>query len=103
METQAVTVTTSGVKQDELKFNQSIGSLGLLNQYASSSDEDEDSSDDDSQNADSECESDSSIEEIEECPKLTSATNATELNTLANNILSSVMSRSNYRVASSDS
>lgn len=83
----------------------SIGSLGLLNQYASSSDEDEDSSSDDdsesgSDSDESEKESDdtSSIEVIE-APSDTDK----NLDAAAKSILDSVMSRANYRDVSSDS
>lgn len=89
---------------EKQSVTKTLGSLGLLNQYASSSDGDEDSSDDDddnNQNADSESESDSDDSgnvEILETP----AQEDKELNTLANNILNSAMSRENYRNVSSD-
>ncbi|XP_031626781.1 H/ACA ribonucleoprotein complex non-core subunit NAF1 [Contarinia nasturtii] len=77
-----------------------IGSLGLLNQYASSSDEDEDSSgsDDDSESEDNEDTDSSSNSQVIETP----AAEEKELNTIVNSILNNVMSRENYREADTD-
>lgn len=103
METKA---TEGKSKPEKPQANKSIGSLGLLNQYASSSDDDDDSSssDDDGASADSESETDddtgdSSNNEVLGTPALKDK----ELTTMANGILNSAMSRQNYREASSDS
>lgn len=92
-------------KSEAPKANISIGSLGLLNQYDSSSDEDEDSSssDDDGASADSESETDDTDDSSNAEILGTPAIKDKELNTMANNILNSVMSRQNYRDVSSDS
>lgn len=107
METQA---TEGKSKQEKSPANKSIGSLlgslGLLNQYASSSDEDDDSSsdDDDGASADSESETDDDTGDSSNNEVLgTPAVKDKELTTMANGILNSVMSRQNYREASSDS
>lgn len=91
--------------QSNLPTSKPIGSLGLLNQYASSSDEDEDSSssEDEGGSEENENESDdtdetSSIEVIEE-----PTNDDTQLDSAAKSILDSVMSRENYRDVSSDS
>lgn len=99
---------SNGENKDKQPAQKALGSLGLLNQYASSSDEDEDSSssddDDDSQDADSESESESDIADDSSNREVlgTPASKDKELNTIANNILNSVMSRENYRDVSSD-
>lgn len=97
--------TTSKAEQSKPQISNSIGSLKLLNQYDSSSDEDEDSSssDEDSPGADSESDSDDSSETSKDKAIGTPPQSNMELNTLANNILNSVMSRDNYREVSSDS
>lgn len=102
MESETVAAPKPPEKSPNPQIAPSIGSLNLLNQYGSSSDEDEDSSssDDDDESADSENDSsNSSNKGVVGTP----AKNDKELNTLANNILNSVMSRDNYREASSDS
>lgn len=82
-----------------------LGSLGLLNQYSSSSDEDEDSSsdddDDDESDSESESESEPDVPSNKEGPGIPPPNDA-ELNTIANDILNSVMSRENYRNVPSD-
>lgn len=103
METKAIEGKS---KPDKSPANKSIGSLGLLNQYASSSDEDDDSSsdDDDGASADSESETDDDTGDSSNNEVLgTPAVKDKELTTMANGILNSVMSRQNYREASSDS
>lgn len=104
MESETIAAPKPQKKTPHPQIPQSIGSLKLLDQYGSSSDEDEDSSsNDDDDSADSESESNDSRNlsnnEVLGAP----AKNDKELNTLANNILNSVMSRENYREASSDS
>lgn len=92
-------------KQHKTQIQTPIGSLALLNQYASSSDDEEEdsSSDDDSQNADNESESDSADNSSNNQAIGTQATDKEkEISSVAHNILNSVMSRDNYREASSD-
>lgn len=116
LKTNAVTVDVEAMQpKPYTAASSSIGSLGLLNQYASSSDEDEDSSESgssssSSESADSDTETESDDEDEEstavdnnvEMPNAPSAATETQLNTMANDILASVMSRDNYRDASSD-
>lgn len=93
--------TENHVPPTNVQTVKSIGSLGLLNQYASSSDDDADSSsDDDSGSVESESDSDdtSSIEVIEAPSDVDKNVDAA-----AKSILDSVMSRANYRDVSSDS
>lgn len=83
----------------------SIGSLGLLNQYASSSDEDDDSSSDSSSIDSTETESETDSDDDDSSVVSNNASNVakeTQLNTMANNILNDAMSRENYRDVSSD-
>lgn len=92
-------------KQQNVQVPVPIGSLALLNQYASSSEEEEDgsSNDDDSQDADSESESDNPDNSSNNKVIATQATDKDkELSSLAHSILDSVMSRDNYREASSE-
>lgn len=89
----------------------SIGSLGLLNQYVSSSDEDEDSSEssDDSDESETETETDTESDDssvinnnVEALDAPITTVTENQLNTMANNILASALSRNNYRDVSSD-
>lgn len=93
--------------------NSSIGSLGLLNQYASSSDEDDDSSDSSSSSSSESSDTESDDDDDDgsdsndastnvEMLNTSNATQENQLNAVANNILKDAMSRSNYRDASSD-
>lgn len=121
IQTNAVTIDVDAIQHKPYTAaTSSIGSLGLLGQYASSSDEDEDSSGSDSESCSS-SESDDSDTETEsddeddddaepvvvdnnvEMPNAPSVASESQLNTMANDILAGVMSRSNYRDASSDS
>lgn len=102
---QSVTMSNVAANQPKPQIANSIGSLKLLNQYVSSSDEDEDSSssEDGSSDADGESESDDISDSSNNKVLDTPTTNDKELNTLANNIFNSAVSRGNYREASSDS
>lgn len=101
-------IVSGEVKQQKPQIAGSIGSLGLLNQYVSSSDEDDSSSsssssgDSSSDDADTESESDDSTDASNNEVLGMPAIKDKELNTLANNILNTALSRDNYREASSD-
>lgn len=100
-----VNTNESSTNQKKQPDPKPLGSLGLLNQYSSSSDEDEDSSsddgDDDDSASESESESEPDVPSNIEGPGIPPP-NDTELNTIANDILNSVMSRENYRNVPSD-
>lgn len=116
----AIAIDIEAKPQKTQTATPAIGSLGLLNQYASSSDEDEDSSESgsdssscsssDSADSDTETESDDEDEDDEpkaiennvEMANASSAATENQLDAMANNILASVMSRNDYRDASSD-
>lgn len=91
-------------KQPQPPIRNSIGSLGLLNQYTSSSDEnesdtssgDENDDDDDSDSGNNTTGSSSNTEVPD-----TNVAKDKELNTSSNGILNSTMSRENYREAES--
>lgn len=106
-----MTPTKETIQQKSHPITSSIGSLGLLNQYASSSDDDEDSSDSssgssssssDSSDSESDDDDDSSEASNNVQMNTSNVTNENQLNALANNILNDAMSRSNYRDVSSD-
>lgn len=120
-QTNAVIIDVETKQQKPPAYVPSIGSLGLLNQYASSSDDDEDSSESssgsdscsssssESDDSDTEAESDeednddsNAVQNNVEMPTASSAPTDNQLNTMANDILAGVMSRNKYRDASSD-
>lgn len=114
----AITIDVEAKQQKPSAVAPSIGSLGLLNQYASSSDEDEDEDSSESDSSSSNCSSESDDSETEtesdedddssvvgndvEIVDAPSVTSENQLNAMANNILAGAMSRNNYRQASSD-
>lgn len=101
METETASMPSIEINAKPKEANTSIGSLGLLGQYASSSDEESDSSSsDESESDESESESDDS-DSNSDVPGIT--VEDSTLDSAAKSILDTVMSHGNYRDVSSDS